>query len=566
MTGLIVFFIIVFLLALGFSWLADQPDSLLILKFGNFQFAEENLAIIAAIAFVILLTIILVWIIITMVWKAPNTIGLFFRKKRREKGWQALAAGMIAVGAGDVGLAKKSARLSARFLPEEPVIGLLSAQAAQMEGRSDVARGTFQKMLDKSETELLGLRGLYMEAEAAGEEEAARHFVEKAFKKQPGIEWSGKALLQMQVKEEDFESALLTLHQNSDAKLYDKKQAKRLRAVLLTAQAIQEEMGEPQKAKKKALEAHRLAIDLVPAACVAARLLARLGDFRKASKIIEASWKISPHPELMTTYLYLRSGDSGADRLKRAEILNKLRPNHKEGLIGIARAKLDIQDFDGARDALNTLMKVSPTERVCVFMSEVEEAQYGERGRMGEWLSRAVRAPRDEAWTADGLIKAEWIPFSPISGEIDAFEWRVPVKRVDGEVDLHLEDIPDAPIELPVVKSLENKAEEKPAFDIVVQEKTSENSGNENNIIDRDTEYETIAPSIKNEEKTVNEKDIKETEDNLDDASKEVELVFDKPKASDKAEKGVSDPIGRRPIDDPGIKREDEKPKKFKLF
>ncbi|MEO1747360.1 MAG: hypothetical protein AAFR27_01865, partial [Pseudomonadota bacterium] len=34
------------------------------------------------------------------------------------------------------------------------------------------------------------------------------------------------------------------------------------------------------------------------------------------------------------------------------------------------------------------------------------------------------------AWTADGYVAEKWAPFSPISGRIDAFEWKVPVERI----------------------------------------------------------------------------------------------------------------------------------------
>ena len=104
MIGLIIFLVVVFLVAAGFAWLADQPGSLLVVRLGGFEFAEENLAIIAAIAFGVLLAIIFVWIIITMVWKTPGSIGSFFRSRRREKGWRALAEGVIAVGSGDIGM------------------------------------------------------------------------------------------------------------------------------------------------------------------------------------------------------------------------------------------------------------------------------------------------------------------------------------------------------------------------------------------------------------------------------------------------------------------------------
>ena len=432
MIGLVIFLVVVFLVAAGFAWLADQPDSLLVFRLGGFEFAEENLAIIGAIALGVLLAIIFVWIVITMIWKTPGNIGSFFRNRRREKGWKALAEGVIAVGSGDIGMAKRSAKNSIKYLPEEPVTQLLTAQAAQMEGKTDKAREAFEMMLEKPETKLLGLRGLYVEAEETGESEAARHFVEEAVSAQPGVEWSGKALLSMQATEGDWEGALLTLHQNADSKLYTKKEAKRLRAVLLTGHASElENGGDPQKAKEKALEAHRLAPDLVPAAVIAARVLARVGDLRKAAKIVETSWKLDPHPELIATYSQLRSGDSGLDRLKRAEILNGMRPNHPEGVMGVVRAKIDVQDWDGARSDLEGLLASEPTRKACLLMSEIEEGEFGDRGHVREWLSRAVRAPRDAAWTADGYVADEWAPFSPVTGELDAFEWRVPVENLD---------------------------------------------------------------------------------------------------------------------------------------
>ena len=47
-----------------------------------------------------------------------------------------------------------------------------------------------------------------------------------------------------------------------------------------------------------------------------------------------------------------------------------------------------------------------------------------------EWLGRAVRAPRDPTWTADGITATEWEPVSPVTGRFDAFEWKVPVSAV----------------------------------------------------------------------------------------------------------------------------------------
>ena len=40
-------------------------------------------------------------------------------------------------------------------------------------------------------------------------------------------------------------------------------------------------------------------------------------------------------------------------------------------------------------------------------------------------------APRDPAWTADGVVSDHWAPVSPVTGALDAFRWRVPVEAVD---------------------------------------------------------------------------------------------------------------------------------------
>src|SRR5436305_2119564 len=67
-------------------------------------------------------------------------------------------------------------------------------------------------------------------------------------------------------------------------------------------------------------------------------------------------------------------------------------------------------------------------------MAEIEETENGANGRVREWLSRAVRARREPAWTADGMVSDVWLPVSPATGRIDAFEWKTPVERIGGPI------------------------------------------------------------------------------------------------------------------------------------
>jgi HemY protein len=55
-----------------------------------------------------------------------------------------------------------------------------------------------------------------------------------------------------------------------------------------------------------------------------------------------------------------------------------------------------------------------------------------------------VRAARDPAWTADGMVSDRWMPVSPVSGRLDAFEWRVPLAELAQRASIVEEERPDA--------------------------------------------------------------------------------------------------------------------------
>ena len=186
------------------------------------------------------------------------------------------------------------------------------------------------------------------------------------------------------------------------------------------------EAGDPVEARAAALEAHRLVPGLAPPAVVASRLLTRNGDIRRAAKVLEQAWRVEPHPELADAYAQVRPGDSMLDRLKRIRKLAAIRANHPEGAMAVARAAVDARDFAAAREALDGLAKAAPSERVCLLMAEIEERETGDQGKVRSWLTRALAAPRDPTWVADGRVFERWLPVSPVSGRVGAFEWTVP--------------------------------------------------------------------------------------------------------------------------------------------
>jgi HemY protein len=227
----------------------------------------------------------------------------------------------------------------------------------------------------------------------------------------------------------DWAGALAAVESNRHSGLIDKATAQRQRAVLLTAQATVEEHDDRNRAAALASEAAKLAPRLVPAAALAGRLLAEAGQLRKASRIIEIAWEAHPHPDLAEVYTHLKPGDAARERLTRIRTLAEKTPGNIEAALAVARAAIDAREFGEARRALAPLA-ITPTRRVAMLMAELEEAEHGDVGRARQWMARAVRAGRDPAWIADGFVSDRWLPVSPVSGRLDAFEWKIPVAEI----------------------------------------------------------------------------------------------------------------------------------------
>ncbi|ESR22578.1 heme biosynthesis protein HemY [Lutibaculum baratangense] len=426
--------LVVAALAIAASWLADLPGAFQ-LTVAGYQF-ETSLLVAFVLLLLVVAAVMILWWLISAIFRSPAAVSGYFRARRRDKGYHALSRGMVAAAAGDVRLTKHYSAEARRLAPRESLTVLLAAQAAQLSGDRAAARAAFEAMLARPDTELLGYRGLYIEAQRDGDYAAARTYAEEAARRAPSLPWAGNALLDYQTREHDWDEALATVKRNADARLIDRKAAARQRAVLLTAKAQETEEKDPDAALAQAQEAHKLAPDLVPAAVIAGRLLSATGSSRQAAKIVERTWKEHPHPDLAEVYAHARQGDSAQDRLKRVRALADKRPHEAESRMAVAVAAIEAREWPAAREALEPLLRERPTRRTCMLMAEIEEGERGDAGRVREWLSRALHAPRDAAWVADGYVSEEWQPVSPVTGELDTFEWTTPPEFLtSGEVE-----------------------------------------------------------------------------------------------------------------------------------
>ncbi|MCB5202487.1 heme biosynthesis protein HemY [Neorhizobium sp. T786] len=435
MIRLFAFILVVLALGWGFSWLADRPG--LISVTWQDYLIETSLMVAATAVAAVIAAFMILWWLFQLIWTSPHSVRRYFRARKRDRGYQALSTGLIAAGAGNAILARKMSLRAQGMLraDQEPLLHLLDAQAALIEGKHDEARAKFERMAEDPETRELGLRGLYMEARRLGADEAARQYAERAAENAPYLPWAAQATLEYRSREGRWDDAIRLLDQQRIANVIDKKQAERWKAVLLTAKAEERLEADPRGARDDALAALKLAKDLVPAAVVASKGYLREDNVRRAASVLEDVWKLTPHPEIARAYVRARSGDSAVDRLKRAEKLEQLRPNNVESLVAVAEAALDARELGKARAKAEAATRMTPRESVYLLLADIEEADTGDQGRIRHWMAQALRAPRDPAWVADGIASEQWLPVSPTSGRIDAFEWKVPFGQLEGPVE-----------------------------------------------------------------------------------------------------------------------------------
>src|SRR6267378_3484827 len=348
---------------------------------------------------------------------------------------------LIAIGHGDSTAARLHADVARRHAANDPLALLLHAQSAQLDGDREGAQRAFRAMAEREDTRLLGLRGLFIEAQRADDPVAAVMIAEEALKLAPGSTWASHAVLGFRCAKGDWNGALTILDNNLASGLVDKSAYRRQRGVLLTARALELENVDRDLSRDSVMEAVKLAPTLVPAAVLASKYQSEAHQVRRSMRIVEAAWLAQPHPDLADAYAHVKLGDSARQRLVRVETLAAKAPGHLESALAVARAAIDASEFTRAREALAPFTE-TPTQRVAMLMAEIERTEHGDSGRARAWTLRAVRALHDPVWTADGYVSDRWRPVSPVTGRLDAFQWQTPVAALPSDKQASVEPSP----------------------------------------------------------------------------------------------------------------------------
>jgi HemY protein len=386
---------------------------------------------------------------VLLVWGSLALIGGMVRlprrwrrrreTRRRHAGNAAVTRGLVALAAGDAVRAQREAARATALLRGAPVPLLLAAEAAQQQGDQGMARQSFAKLLERPETEFLGLRGLLGEALKSGDDAVARHFAERARQLRPASPWVADSVLALQARAADWPAARDTLADAARRGALPADRARHGRGVVLYQLSREAESnGDLRRAAALAARAQRLMPDLAEAAAQHARLLLALKRHRAARRAIERAWRTAPHPDLARVYL---DADPAEQPLAQAAALQRLaaqNPDAAESHLAIAEAALNARLWGEARRHLGLTAAAAPppgpSRRLCLMMARLEDSEPGDPKAARAWLERAAAAPPDPCYVCGrcNAANALWQAVCRECGGFDTFTWRVPERHPTG--------------------------------------------------------------------------------------------------------------------------------------
>lgn len=418
--------------AFGAAWLLESPGEITI-AFAGRELALTPLGFVLALfvllvlALVILKLLGLLGAILRFLLGDETAVSRYFYRSRERRGLTALTDGLVALAEGDARTAMRHANKADKLLKRPEMTLMVSAPAAELAGNQALADEQATEMLKHPKTRFAGIMRHLRYKLAAGETDKALALATKAFELRPANPEVLRTLFALQTQKAEWAGARKTLTASTHARLMPRDVAARRDAVLSLADARAAiDAGDMARGTEAAVQANKLAPTLVPAAALAARVLAMKGSKRRAVKILTAAWAANPHPDIAAAFAALEPDETPDARRRRFAILAGAAPEHVESKLLSAELALTAEDFPAARKALGDLAETQPTTRSLTLMAAIERGQGAPDQVVRGWLAKALNASRGPQWICGkcNYIHGTWTPVCDECGSFDTLDWK----------------------------------------------------------------------------------------------------------------------------------------------
>ncbi len=368
----------------------------------------------------------------------PKIFRSYWKERSLRESHTSLTSSLVALAAGDYKHAAYHAYRAQKLLPAHYDMGVatfIEAHAARLLGQNDRASLKFNKLLEKKESAFLGIRGLMQTEIEAKNYEIALEMAYQADRRHPKQVWIVKTIYDLEIKTYQWARVLATLKKLEKLKALDSETIRHDRKAILVMLA-DEALGKEDvvTAKTYLKTAFSLDAGFIPASTRLIHLAIERGQKRKAKSLIEQSWKISPHPELVKFWDLLapeNTPSKPASRLEWYERLIVLNPNAVEGQLAVAQVALDDGLWGKARTHLAKAEKLDNHAGIYLAWAELERLSTQNEDAIFAWLKKAQNAKQPKQWVCcnTGQIYETWYAIAQPHGLFNTIEWTYPNQR-----------------------------------------------------------------------------------------------------------------------------------------
>lgn len=419
------FFLQLILLVLASVWLANEPGTVTIV-WRDWRIDPPIGILVLSIVLLALATAISyrIW---RYLRQAPSRIFSSHQLNRERKGYRELTQGMISLAAGDAAGALRHANRADSLLGAPAAGHLLIAQAASLQGKTNLAKEHFKAIETDGDAGLAGLRGLFNQAMTAEDKAEALRLGEKIRELKPDAIWILPQLFDLQIAAHDWVSADKTIAEAIRRHAVPSEEGKKNRALVLYERGrLASELGDAEAAIGFMREAYDLDPLLVSSSIEYARLLNTDGKRRRAVRVLEQTWARTHHPAVAREYVSIGASELPVDKFKALQKL--IGDGDADGALLLAEYAFQAQLWGEARRHLSPILSDNPTVSAFHLMADIEEGENGDIEVADTWRKSAATAAADKLWICEqcGSHVVNWVTTCENCGAFGDLRWKSP--------------------------------------------------------------------------------------------------------------------------------------------
>ena len=392
------------------GWKANIPTSLLI-------------------GLLIVFVAIILWV--NNLWKMiinfPYQIAKSIKDRKQNKGYQALAYGLVASSAGDVEGAKKYASQAERLLENKDLTEMLSAHAAHLMGNKSAAKEYFKSLASRKATSFHGHLGLMRLANEELNTDDALFHARKASSLQPRNPKLTSILVKMEARKENFPESIEALQRARRIGAIEEKEAQSIGSALHTAMGfLNIEKKQNNEAQKSFAHALKENINFIPAVTALSKIYISQGNNKKALNLLTKVWKSNPHPDIANALKLLWNDPRSSMTISKLIDLTE-EDASSEARLFIASEALSAGLTGEAEGQLNKITDNDYDAFYYQLKSRIAEKN-NNPNEVSFALEKAFSAPRKHSWNCNhcGLTSESWHSKCVNCNSIGTLKWQTP--------------------------------------------------------------------------------------------------------------------------------------------